>query len=313
MNNPLISVIVPVYNTEQYLRRCIDSVLAQTYQDFELLLIDDGSKDSSGAICDEYAVKDTRVKVFHKENGGVSSARRMGVAHSSGEYVYFVDSDDSILPDALQEMLKCVQSDVDIVVFDSRLDGSYSSIEYAEQLLNFQDWAVWSKLYRRTLFDSAIFDLPREIRVGEDFIMNLRLLRNVRGNIVCRPTNKYMYNVGTSTSAQASHKSTYEYEKKIVGYADKAVTQLPFDDSLMDKLFHWKLEYLKGVIGYRYKVVYSDSWIQSLLKESASRYLSLHERITIKAAAGKEWARQMLYIYRSVKNTMGTIKHRIKG
>ena len=308
-----ISVIIPVYNTEKYLHRCIDSVLAQTYQDFELLLIDDGSKDSSGAICDEYAAKDARVRVFHKENGGVSSARRMGVAHSSGEYVYFVDSDDSILPDALQEMLKCVQSDVDIVVFDSRLDGSYSSIEYAEQLLNFQDWAVWSKLYRRTLFDSAIFDLPREIRVGEDFIMNLRLLRNVRGNIVCRPTNKYMYNVGTSTSAQASHKSTYEYEKKIVGYADKAVTQLPFDDSLMDKLFHWKLEYLKGVIGYRYKVVYSDSWIQSLLKESASRYLSLHERITIKAAAGKEWARQMLYIYRSVKNTMGTIKHRIKG
>ena len=93
---PKISVIVPVYNTEKYLRRCIDSVLAQTYQDFELLLIDDGSKDSSGAICDEYAAKDARVRVFHKENGGVSSARNLGLDNARGEWVTFVDSDDYI-------------------------------------------------------------------------------------------------------------------------------------------------------------------------------------------------------------------------
>ena len=94
--SPTISVIIPVYNTEMYLRRCIDSVLAQTYQDFELLLIDDGSKDSSGAICDEYAAKDARVRVFHKENGGVSSARNLGLDNARGEWVTFVDSDDYI-------------------------------------------------------------------------------------------------------------------------------------------------------------------------------------------------------------------------
>ena len=93
---PKISVIIPVYNTEKYLHRCIDSVLAQTYQDFELLLIDDGSKDSSGNICDEYAEKDSRVKVFHKENGGVSSARNVGLDHAQGDWVTFVDSDDYI-------------------------------------------------------------------------------------------------------------------------------------------------------------------------------------------------------------------------
>ena len=92
----MISVIIPVYNTEQYLRRCIDSVLAQTYKDFELLLIDDGSKDSSGAICDEYAAQDTRVRVFHKENGGVSSARNIGLDYAQGEWVTFVDADDYI-------------------------------------------------------------------------------------------------------------------------------------------------------------------------------------------------------------------------
>ena len=120
---PTISVIVPVYNTEQYLHRCIDSVLAQTYKDFELLLIDDGSTDSSGAICDEYAAKDARVKVFHKENGGVSSARRIGVEQSHGEFIYFVDSDDAILPDTLEMMCNYMTNGVDVVVFDSKHNG----------------------------------------------------------------------------------------------------------------------------------------------------------------------------------------------
>lgn len=93
---PKISVIVPVYNTEKYLHRCIDSILAQTFTDFELLLIDDGSKDNSGTICDEYAAKDSRVRVFHKENGGVSSARNLGLDNARGEWICFCDSDDYV-------------------------------------------------------------------------------------------------------------------------------------------------------------------------------------------------------------------------
>ena len=97
MDNPKISVIVPVYNVEQYLPRCIDSILAQTFTDFELLLIDDGSTDNSGKICDEYAKKkDTKIRVWHKENGGVSSARNMGLDFAKGEYIQFIDSDDFI-------------------------------------------------------------------------------------------------------------------------------------------------------------------------------------------------------------------------
>lgn len=99
-----ISVIVPVYNTEKYLHRCVDSILAQTFTDFELLLIDDGSTDRSGAICDEYALKDSRVRVFHKENGGVSSARNLGLDKTHGVYVTFVDSDDTITTNALLYM-----------------------------------------------------------------------------------------------------------------------------------------------------------------------------------------------------------------
>ena len=121
---PTISVIVPVYNTEKYLRRCIDSVLAQTYQDFELLLIDDGSKDSSGAICDEYAAKDARVRVFHKENGGVSDTRNYGLNLAQGKYLMFLDSDDFWLQDDVLEVLieKAKENDLDII------RGEYSAM-----------------------------------------------------------------------------------------------------------------------------------------------------------------------------------------
>ena len=115
MDIPKISVIVPVYNVEQYLPRCIDSILNQTFTDFELLLIDDGSTDGSGAICDEYARKDSRIRVFHKENGGVSSARNLGLYNAKGKYIAFIDADDWVesrsLPAFVKALEKC-ESDV---------------------------------------------------------------------------------------------------------------------------------------------------------------------------------------------------------
>lgn len=124
MNNHRISVIVPVYNAEKWLRRCVDSILAQTYTDFELLLIDDGSKDGSGAICDEYAALDARVRVFHKENGGVSDTRNLGLGVSGGEYLMFLDADDFWLQDDVLEVLvgKAEEYDLDIV------RGEYSAM-----------------------------------------------------------------------------------------------------------------------------------------------------------------------------------------
>lgn len=124
--DPKISVIVPVYNVEKYLRRCIDSILAQTFTDFELLLIDDGSKDKSGEICDEYAQKDSRVRVFHKENGGVSSARNVGLDNAKGEWIAFVDSDDWLSA----EYLYCFYS---IIYVKDRVDLIIQSPIYMYQ------------------------------------------------------------------------------------------------------------------------------------------------------------------------------------
>lgn len=111
MKTPQISVVVPVYNAEKYLHRCVDSILGQSYTSFELLLINDGSKDNSAVICDEYVVKDSRVRVFNKENGGVSSARNMGIDNSKGDWITFIDSDDWVEID----YLKCL--------FENKEDG----------------------------------------------------------------------------------------------------------------------------------------------------------------------------------------------
>jgi glycosyltransferase involved in cell wall biosynthesis len=96
MEYPQISIIVPVYNAENYLNRCVDSILTQTFTDFEIILVNDGSSDNSGAICDEYALKDNRIKVIHKRNGGVSSARNIGIENSIGKWITFIDADDYI-------------------------------------------------------------------------------------------------------------------------------------------------------------------------------------------------------------------------
>ena len=113
-----ISIVIPVYNTETYLPACLDSILSQDFTDFEVLLVDDGSKDGSGAICDAYAGKDRRVRVFHQENGGVSSARNLALEQAGGDWICFIDSDDRLVPGGLQALAGCVSDQVDLVMAD---------------------------------------------------------------------------------------------------------------------------------------------------------------------------------------------------
>lgn len=120
---PVISVIVPVYNSEKYLPDCLESILGQTFGDFELLLIDDGSQDNSGSICDKYASRDSRVHVFHRDNGGVSSARNFGLENARGEWIAFIDSDDFIVNDTFEKIISCVMDiDVSIVQYSITSD-----------------------------------------------------------------------------------------------------------------------------------------------------------------------------------------------
>ena len=118
--SPLVSVIIPIFNVEKYLQACVDSVVSQTYTNIEIILVDDGSPDMCPEICDEYAVRDKRIKVIHKTNGGLSSARNAGYNLSEGEFIYFLDSDDYIIETALEELLNCIRSnEADFVFFDA--------------------------------------------------------------------------------------------------------------------------------------------------------------------------------------------------
>ena len=116
MEQPLISIIVPVYNAEQYLEKCVNSIINQTYTNLEIILVDDGSPDNCGAICDEYAKKDSRIKVIHKSNGGVSSARNRALECLTGEYVAFVDSDDYIHQDYINVLYNALSDGVDLSI-----------------------------------------------------------------------------------------------------------------------------------------------------------------------------------------------------
>ena len=187
----MISVIVPVYNTERYLERCIQSILAQIYTDFELLLIDDGSTDSSGVICERYAELDSRVRVFHKENGGASSARNVGLDNARGEFVGFVDADDYVLPEFLSNFINICNGEdllVQGIIPDYSISSEYiikkASIEYNG---NIQDWmiglsgremfgALWNKLFKRSIIEFNKLRLNETFRFLEDEEFLLRYL-----------------------------------------------------------------------------------------------------------------------------------------
>lgn len=193
---PTVSIIVPVYNAQNTLPRCIDSVLKQTYRDFELLLVDDGSKDDSGAICDAYAAKDGRITVFHIENSGVSTARNTALDHARGEYLQFLDSDDWITPDAAQRLVHAAQEhSTDMVisdfyrVVDDRVsikgdiedDAVLSREEFASHMMenpaDFYYGVLWNKLYRRAIIEEHHLRMDPSISWCEDFLFNLEYIR----------------------------------------------------------------------------------------------------------------------------------------
>lgn len=193
MSNPKISVIIPVYNAEATLRRCVDSVLSQTFTDFECLLINDGSKDRSGEICDEYAAKDSRVRVFHKENGGVSSARNVGLDNATGEWIAFVDSDDWVGEKYLESFSGNLDADFviggfqrvknnDIVTvnyWDFLPEGRYTCYKnlLEDNLSRLVFRVPWAKLFKKSIAQRVRFDL--KIRVGEDSLYVLEYLANI--------------------------------------------------------------------------------------------------------------------------------------
>ena len=202
---PLFSVVVPIYKVEKYLEECIDSILSQTFTDFELILVDDGSPDKCGEICDKYAGQDSRISVIHKENGGSVSARRTGTEAAKAEYVFILDADDYIGSSLFAEMAKIIKDNdfPDIVAYNCvfltnntkvELKNSYSKGLYTHEKLNHVKenilynkelpslnlggilHSVWSKVIKRNILLDVQAEIPREITKGDDLAVTVQAI-----------------------------------------------------------------------------------------------------------------------------------------
>lgn len=210
MNKPLISVIVPIYNAEKFLSQCIDSVLNQSYKNIEIILLNDGSKDKSGSICQEYAEKDTRIIYIEKNNSGVSDTRNMGLKQATGDYIFFLDSDDYLAPQCF-EILYMASGEGQLAITGYYLDftnkrniyipqqayGSYTNIK--EFLLDFHKYYatkfnfVWGKLYRTEIIRKHNITFREEIQLGEDQLFNQDYYRFCYQGITAVQHNGYYY------------------------------------------------------------------------------------------------------------------------
>lgn len=213
MEEELISVIVPVYNVEKYLNKCVESIINQSYKNLQIILIDDGSKDKSGKICDEYAKKDKRIEVTHKENAGVSAARNTGVEKAKGEWITFVDADDWIEKGLCSILyIKARQNDCEIAMCGySRVVGSSSEVinfKEKETILNSKEYLIaalnpqtgvgfcHTKLIKKTVINEIRFQ--EKLKVGEDAIYNEMIAKNITKAIyVKEPLYNYRINMNS--------------------------------------------------------------------------------------------------------------------
>lgn len=222
----IISLIVPVYNTEAYLSGCIDSVLAQSFTDFELILVDDGSTDGSGKICDAYAEKDSRIVVFHKGNGGVSSARNLGLSHARGAWITFVDSDDVLPVDALESYHSAICEGTDLVMTKYRIidndlvkdykkyqgGRTFSQLEFLKLMYtdtgdSYQGYSC-SKLFRASVIAEAHLQFNENIYFNEDRLFVVQFACASSKPVVYKDALTYCYYI-RPTSAMSSLKKGY--------------------------------------------------------------------------------------------------------
>ena len=238
---PKVSFIVPVYNAEKAIERCANSILKQEFQDLELILVDDGSKDNSPAILDRLAEEDSRVKVIHQPNGGVSKARNNGIAAASGTYLQFADADDWVSPDSSKLMVRTMEENgCDMVVGDFyrvwednvAIKGSIDTDEpmtvqeYAKHLLedpaSYYYGVIWNKIYRRSLIEEYDVKMDEDVSYSEDFLFNLEYLKHCK--TVCAlhvPVYYYVKTEGSLVDQNMNISSIMDMKTTVYQYYDE--------------------------------------------------------------------------------------------
>lgn len=249
----LVSIVCPVYKAEAYIGRCVESILKQTLRDWELILVDDGSPDLSGAMCDEYAAGDNRIKVYHKSNGGVSSARRYGVEKATGEYVIHADPDDWMEPDMLVELYnKAAESRAHMVICDY-FEENVNGTKYVSQRIKTGDCnkllrafmtdklhgALWNKLIRRDCYLNYNLFFPLEMVVWEDLFICCNLMR-FDVNVEYLPKAFYHYDnvVNSSSAVRFPSAKTLDSQIYFINYFEKILDS----DRYTNEFNHLKLK-----------------------------------------------------------------------
>ena len=220
-----VSIIIPVYNKAEYISDCLESLLQQDFDSFEIIAVDDGSTDDSGRICDKKASQDSRIRVIHTENGGVTAARRIGVEHAKGRYIVFADADDELMPDALNILYKAIEeSGADEVI------GRYQSFSGATSPVVHRGLAtdvkpfmrdivagknrfpiLWALIFRKELLNECL-NAPRDIVEGEDQLMQLRILVK-QPKVFFIDNCVYRYNVGLPNSRRHTLQRAMHYDE----------------------------------------------------------------------------------------------------
>jgi len=206
-----VSIVIPVYNKEAFIAKCLSKALSQDVDDYEVIAVDDGSKDASGTICDQMAIAHPRLKVIHTENGGVTAARRRGVEEAQGKYIMFCDADDELIPQMLGKSLQAMEdyeADEVIAPYQNQYGTLYDSgrrgfvdpndiiCDFLALHNNFPP--IWAILFRRELILDGCLDIPRDIYLGEDILFHVRYLLKA-SKVYCLSQSNYIYDEGLTS------------------------------------------------------------------------------------------------------------------
>lgn len=278
---PKVSVIVPVYGVEACLDKCVESILQQTYSDWELILVDDGSPDRSGVLCDEWAERDKRIKVFHKENGGVSSARNLGIEKAEGTWITFVDADDAIGPDTLEKCSKYFDI-ADVIRFSMKFIYSEDGKEFKDYIiptLTHEEYlsrivaretilGVCGGFYLRKTFVENNIKFDKNLVNGEDWVVLLQLVL-LANDVAILPDTLYLYNKTNENSC--TYTSSFTKSFSAIRALDKICSLLKEDGKTG---FENSISRAKCELGYNF---YASIILRSykVSKEEINKYTKL--------------------------------------
>lgn len=310
--SPIFSIIVPVYNVEEDLERCVSALTSQTLQDLEIILVDDGSTDSSAVLCDRFSFQDSRIRVIHKANGGLSDARNEGLKIAVGEYIMFVDSDDYIDVDSCEKLAAYLRCSPDIVIGDAYLEGGYSNVEHADfpkgfsfsgkeymkeaYLQKAMPPAVWLNIYRREYLEQSDICFKKGI-LHEDIEFTPRVFYHA-DSVVFSGQRFYHYVIRGGSIMNAKnkdqnfidvHNTCLELEQYFSNEHDVELKSLILDDLLGSYLYRFRqvsgLEPVRGSIDRKFvlrNISIGTRTVKCLLFLASPRLYLLAGRMAVK-------------------------------